>query len=291
MAHLRWWAALLFLTTLACAVSIPTSQPLTIIETVEQTQSWSLAGASRAQVRLRMLSGDFVLQPWDASLQVATAFRYNVEEWAPQITQTMQNTNARLTVNQGIGTQLAFGGEEFVNAWNVALPHDVPIDLGVDLGAGMATLDLGGISLSDLGVTAANADMTLTFTETNPEPLGLLRVTAGTGNLNLRDLGNANFDRLSLIGGAGTVQADFGGAWTRSAVADVRAGAGQVTLRVPATLGVRINYTTTPMSALTLNGFVEQSDNVYVNAAYGESSITLTINLTAGIGAVTLTSE
>lgn len=288
----RWWLlATLTLVMLACAVPIPTTEPLTVIDPVDQVETLGLQGSPRAVVRLRMLSGDFGLQPADDLELLEAHFHYNVAEWEPQITQTTQEFNTRIVVNQGIGSQLVLGANDYANSWDIRVARGVPVDLGVDLGTGAAEMELGGLALSDLGVTTASADLSLNFAAANPEPLGLLRVTAGTGDIVIGGLGNANFDRLSFTGGAGSVDLDFSGGWERAAIADIKAGAGEVTVRVPATLGVRVSFTGTSVTEVTTTGFAEQDAGVYVNPAYGLSPLTLTINLTSGIGSINLISQ
>jgi hypothetical protein len=151
-------------------------------------------------------------------------------------------------------------------------------------------MELGGLAVSNLGLTTGSSGLVLNFNQPNPEPLGQLRITSGAGDVVAGGLGNANFDRFSFIGGAGPVDLDFAGAWTRSALANVRAGAGDVTIRVPANLGVRVEFSGTPVSSVNLTGFTEREENVYVNAAYGQAALTLTVNVTAGLGSVTLIS-
>ena len=284
--------ALLLLLTLACEVSvpIPTTQPLTVIDPVTTRETFALEGATRARVRLRMLSGELTVSPADVGQPTWAEFSYNVQEWEPSITQSVTARAGSLTINQGIGSQITLGGD-YLNVWSIGLVQGLPLDLGLDLGAGIAEVELGGVSLSDFSLTVGSADATLSFAWPNPEPLGTLRVTAGAGDMTLTGLGNANMDRLTFTGGAGSVELDFGGEWTRSAVADIRAGVGRVTVRVPASLGVRVNFTGTPVSTVDTQGFEAQGENTYVNAAYGASPLTLTLNVTSGIGLIRLISQ
>lgn len=277
---------------LACAVPIPTTAPLTVIETVDQVQSVALDGAERAEVRLRLLSKRLVVRPGDGVGLLRGHFRYNVEEWTPSVKQTADEGTTKVTIGQGIGSQIPLStSDDYINEWEIDLGYGVPIDLGVDIGAGSAELDLSGLSISDLSMTTGSADVSLVFNSPNPEPLGTLRLTSGTGKFVASGLGNANFDRISVLGGTGTVNLDFGGNLQRSAVVDVKAGAGKIDIRVPAALGVRLTFSGTPVSSVETIGFAEQSHNVYVNDAYGTATLTLSINVTAGVGAITLISQ
>ncbi|MDF1516251.1 MAG: toast rack family protein, partial [Anaerolineae bacterium] len=263
-----------------CSIPIPTIHPLTKIDTVEEVQTVSLGSASRAEVKLRLLSESLVVQPAIEPDFFTGTFRYNVQEWSPKIDQTIESGTLKLTVGQGLGSQIPFGqGDEYDNAWAVKLNPGVPMDLSVDMASGTADLDLTGLSITRLVLTTGKADVGVVFNAVNPEPLGMLRVTAGTGKTTMTGLGNANFDQVNIIGGAGSVNLDFSGALTRSAVVDIKAGAGEFDIRVPDAVGVRVTYIGTPISTMSTTGFSELAENIYVNAAYGNAALTLTIKI------------
>ncbi|MGC9523504.1 MAG: toast rack family protein [Anaerolineae bacterium] len=275
-----------------CMIPIPEFRPLTQIDLVEQVETVDRAGATWATVRLRLVSEELVVRAaGDVDLLRGT-FRYNVEEWAPKIEQTTAEGETRVTVGQGLGSQIPLGkGDTYTNRWEIGLAPGIPLDLGVDMGAGEASLDLTGLSLRRLAVTSAGTDVSLAFNAPNPEPLGTLRLTGGAGKVVATGLGNANFDHLTVFGGAGAMDLDFNGAFRRSVVADIKAGAGSVTIRVPADIGVRITFSGIPLGQVDTVGLTEQTENVYVNAAYGEAPLTLTISLTSGVGAISLISQ
>ena len=53
-------------------------------------------------------------------------------------------------------------------------------------------------------------------------------------------LGNSRCDRFSLEGGMGKITLDFGGAWTSSTAAEIKMAMGELTLRLPRNVGVRL---------------------------------------------------
>lgn len=295
-ALFRWgrWALLAVLSVglVGCMIPVPTIEPITTIEPVEETRVLEAGEAERARVRLRLLSERLTIR---GGAQLPTLlegrFRYNVQAWEPNVDQQMDQGQARVTLSQGMGSQIPLGQTDiYQNEWEITLAQGLPMDLGVDMGSGTADLDLGGLSLTDLSVTAGNTDLVLTFDAPNPEPLGLLRLTAGTGKFEATGLGNANFDRISIVGGAGAVDLDFAGSIQRSAIADVKAGAGRIVVRVPGGIGARATLSGTPLHSLALENFTESGDNTYVNPTYGASPVTLTIRITAGLGRIELIS-
>jgi hypothetical protein len=289
-------AALVVLAALlmtGCMIPIPTVQPLTKINLVEETREVARQDAERASVQLRLLSQDLRVRAADDVALLRGHFTYNVEEWSPNIRETLADGRLSVTVGQGLGNQIPIGRQDdYVNAWAIDLARDIPLSLGVDMGAGQADLDLTGVALDKLTVTSGSTDLSLAFRAPNPRPLGSLSLTAGTGRVTVTGLGHANFDTLSVLGGAGRIDLDFSGRFSRSALADVKAGAGQITIRVPASLGVRVTFSNlVSVGAFETVGFVEQGEQVYTNDAYGQATETLTIKIASGVGAISLISE
>jgi len=291
---LRLGATLGVLLVLAgCTIPVPTVEPLTMIDPVDEAQQVALGDAQRATVRLRLLSRELVVRAGDGAALMSGGFRYNVAEWAPKIKQEIDGETLKVTVGQGLGSQIPLGThDEYANTWDIELTRAAPLDLGVDMATGTADLDLTGLSLDRLSVTSGSTDLSVAFGLPNPQPLGSLKLTTGTGTIVATGLGNANFDTLSVLGGTGKVDLDFSGSFHRSALADIKAGAGEVTVRVPANLGVRVTVTgVLPVGKVDLVGFSEAGEDVYVNAAYGEAPLTLTVKVATGVGSISLISQ
>lgn len=296
MARNRYSVVILVLLfTLACALPlpvVPTPQPLTKIDPTDLSQQADARGSTDLAVTVRILKGDLTVQGVEGDVLKAQT-RYNVAEWEPKLTATPESGTLKVKFEQGLGQELPIGAEseEYMYVATLELPKTLPLSLVLDQGVGKAVLDMNGLSVSSLGLTLGKADLSLSFKSVNPIPLTTLRLTSGSGKAYLSGLGNANFDRLNIIGGAGTLDVDFTGAWSRSAVADVKAGAGRIKLRFPADLGVRVVLSSTSLTSIEAVGFTKKGDNEYVNAAYGKSPLTLTVNLTAGVGTIDLISQ
>jgi D-alanyl-D-alanine carboxypeptidase len=112
-----------------------------------------------------------------------------------------------------------------------------------------------------------------------------LSVEMGAGNsfFTLAGLSLTGFD-LSL--GAGESTIDLSGDWARDLDVTIDAGAADITVRLPSEVGARVVVEAGPhtieATGLTRDG------NVYTNAAYGVSEVTLRVNLEAGIGQINL---
>jgi hypothetical protein len=114
----------------------------------------------------------------------------------------------------------------------------------------------------------------------NDVPMNLsLEMGAGTSDLQLAGL---SLTSLDVTLGAGKSTVDLSGDWTRDLDATIKTGAAIVTVRLPKEVGVRVEVEPSP-TAVNASGLTKDG-NVYTNAAYGVSDVTLRINIKAGIG-------
>jgi hypothetical protein len=120
----------------------------------------------------------------------------------------------------------------------------------------------------------------------NDVPMNLsLEMGAGSGDLQLTDL---SLTRLDVTLGAGECTLDLSGDWARDMNVTINAGAANITLRLPRDVGVRVEVAA--MGMIESSG-LKQDGNVYTNAAYGTSDVTLNIKMQAGIGQINLEVE
>jgi len=118
----------------------------------------------------------------------------------------------------------------------------------------------------------------------NDVPMNLsLDMGAGTSDLQLAGL---SLTGLDIILGAGKSTVDLRGDWKDDLEASIKVGAGDITVRLPSDVGVRVEIEAGP-TAINASGLTKDG-NVYTNAAYGVSDVTLQIKIEAGVGQVTL---
>jgi hypothetical protein len=117
----------------------------------------------------------------------------------------------------------------------VLIPAGVPIDLTLRVGMGESRIDLGGLTLSDLGVDLSMGNHLLDFKEPVVGGLRRVRLNASMGNISVDNLGNARADAIEASGNMGNFTADLGGAWQPEADAELNftQSMGQLTLQVP----------------------------------------------------------
>ena len=112
-----------------------------------------------------------------------------------------------------------------------------------------------------------------------------LNVQMGGGVSNL-DLDSLILTGLSLDVGAGSTTVDLTGDWERDLSAVVRGGAGEVTVLLPSQVGVRVNAGT-GLGRVNADG-LRREGNAYVNDAYGDSDVSLKVDVEGGVGQINL---
>jgi N-terminal domain of toast_rack, DUF2154 len=118
----------------------------------------------------------------------------------------------------------------------------------------------------------------------NNLPLDLMVSTgAGMSDLDLSDLDLTNL-RLEI--GTGETNLDLSGDWSHNLTATINGGLGDLSIRLPANLGVRVNLDKGLVN-VTATGLT-QDQHGYVNHAIGTTPNTLTLDISGGVGTIAL---
>ncbi len=118
----------------------------------------------------------------------------------------------------------------------------------------------------------------------NDAPMNLsVSLGAGAGDLQLSGLSLSDLD-ISI--GAGDYTIDLTGDWADDLRVAIDSGAANIRLRLPEDIGARVAIDAGPTTIDA--GDFTRDGNVYTNDAYGESSVTLDIEVDAGAGQISL---
>jgi hypothetical protein len=158
--------------------------------------------------------------------------------------------------------------------------------LAVTLGAVDGDLELGGLRLTDLRLEAGASRATVRFSQPNAARCRAATLTAGAAELSVLGLGNSRCDRITFEGGVGRVTLDFGGTWTSSSQVAVKMALGEVALRLPRTVGVRITLDKF-LASFEPQGMVRRGTS-YLSPGYDQATRHLDIDVTTAIGGVTV---
>lgn len=166
---------------------------------------------------------------------------------------------------------------------DLTLNPTVPTDLRLGIGAGRARLELGGTHLTGLELIAGASDVEVGFARANGAAMELLSIKSGATKFSAQSLGNARFRRLEFYGFVGAVVLDLSGSWRSSAEAEIRMGLGELVLRIPAHVGVRV--TRSGLASLSAPGFEKVGDH-WLSPNWDTARVRFEVTVVAGLGSV-----
>ena len=268
----------LLLATLAC--SIQNIQMKTI-----ETQTVNIAepmpsDSDLTELNFRMTGGKFSLVPGAEGL-VNGSITYNVEQWEPEFTRRDNFYQIRQVDPLSI-TGIPSG--DIKNNWDLALSTVIPMSLTIEGGASENIFDLTGLQLTDLKIIQGASDTEIRFDTPNPIPMDTFVFTTGASSAELIGLTNANFETMTMSGGAGDYTLDFTGSLSRDTTVDIKAGVSNIKIIIPTGMNATINNLGT-VTNINTKGTWLLTDNIYTTESTGPM---LTINLNVAVGNVNL---
>jgi hypothetical protein len=279
-----FWMALstLAAAALACApiqINVPSITPGPT-DTLEVNEPLPEDG-SVAAVEINMGAGELRLAPGAEGLMEGV-ITYNVGDWKP----TLTYQDDRLVIEQGDAGSVGFLAGKLINRWDLKL-GDVPMDLTIHAGAYQGELALGGLPLRSLTINDGASDSEVTFNSPNPEAMDSFRYSSGASSTTLTGLANANFAEMQFDGGAGEYTLDFSGELQRDARVTIHGGVGSITVIIPSETAATVNVES-GVGSVDQDGAWTVKDGVYTT---GGSGPVLTIEVTLGVGSLTLVSK
>ena len=204
-----------------------------------ESQTVNLEFVTSANVQIDFPAGELKVQSGTSNLMDAS-FRYNLDDWQPQVNYSKKGVQAELVVSRQPGADRMAVKSGLINEWEIQLSENVPMDLVIRTSAGNSQLELGGLDLSSL------------------------TMETGTGATNV------NLD----------------GAWQHDVKVTIRGARVDLTVNLPAEMGVRVDKET-GLASVTANGLIVD-DKSYVNQAFGTAPYTLTLKLETAMGSIVL---
>ena len=244
-----------------------------------------LHGETRLSATLEYAAGILRLAPGRSAELYRMEASYDGQRFVPMSDYDAGSGAVTLGLrSDGEGGIRVVSGRQLRQAANVSLSPQVDLALDVTLGATDADLELGGLRVADWNLRAGASQAVVRFSQPNGVRCRKASVTAGAAELTMIGLGNSRCDRIDVEGGMGKVLLDFGGAWTSSAGVEVKMAVGELTLRLPRRVGIR----------LTLDKFLASFDpaglvargGVYESAGYANAERKLDIAVTTAVGGV-----
>ena len=257
-----------------------------------EAQSWRTVSSSRQVLNEKALkveveygAGRLVVTPADRPLLYEFQMRYDESQTTPVTEYDRERGTLRLGMrsrDRERGIRVNRVREE--SRADLHLSREVPMDLGLEFGAGEADIDLGGLSLRSLRVATGASDTRIGFRAPNRIPAEEVRLEAGAASFEATELGNTRAQRFVFKGGVGETVLDFGGAWDRNATAEVSMGIGSLTLRFPRDLGVRI-VKDSFLTSFDGSGMVKRG-GAYYSRNWESARNRLTVEVEAAFGSI-----
>src|SRR5215216_5523996 len=192
--------------------------------------------------------------------------------------------SARAQLKMGAGELNVTGGAdklmeaEFsynVSEWKPEVSYDVSGKKG-ELVVKQGSANGGNLS------GGARNEWDISMNDEMPTDL-VVRLGAGESNL---DLDSLTLTGLDLRMGAGKTTVDLSGDYARDFDASIEGGVGQATVLLPSEIGVKAKAEG-GLGGINAEG-LKKVGGAYVNDAYGESDINLSLDVTGGVGEINL---
>jgi hypothetical protein len=273
-------ALLLGPTVLGCAGAPGGAEAQTWRTTVSERQVWD---RSPLQVEITYGAGTLRIHPADAPTLYRMEMSYDEETFTPRAEYDEEGRRLRLGTSDIILEGRRRSGRERSEA-TIGLTREVPLDLSLEFGAGSASIELGGMNVQRVGLKTGASETRVNFSVPNAGRAERVGIEAGAADLRVVGLGNARAREISFQGGVGATVLDFGGAWDGDGVASVQMGVGSVTLRLPRSMGVRINRSSF-LTSFSGPG-LERDGNSYYSGNWQTAPHRLTIDISAALGAI-----
>jgi hypothetical protein len=242
-------------------------------------------GETRLKVKLEYAAGNLRVLPGRPTELYRMELSYDEDRYVP-LSDFDAQTGAVLLglrpAGQG-GVRVGSRGQLSQEA-TVGLSPSTDLALDLTLGAVNADVELGGLRISNLQVKTGATRAVLRFSRPNAARCDLATISAGAAEVSLLGLGNSRCDEIEFEGGVGRVLLDFTGAWASSSQVEVKMAMGELTLRLPRKVGLRISMDKF-LSSFEPVGLVRRG-NSFQSPNYNRSARHLDLDLTTAMGGV-----
>jgi len=178
------------------------------------------------------------------------------------------------------------------SSWAMRFTDAVPISFDVEIGLGKGDLDLTGLNVKDLNLSAGASSVSLRFNQPNKSVIEELTIESGLSKFRAEGLCNANFNHLKFEGGVGDYSLDFGGSLKREVDVDIEVGLGSLTVTIPKQIGTKVIYDESFIAHINLDrDFSEEEEDNYYSSNYYSSKGRINMRIEAGLGSVKIKRE
>jgi hypothetical protein len=242
-------------------------------------------GETRLAARLEYAAGNLRVAPGRPAELYRMELSYDQDRYLPVSDYHAQSGAVVLGLRPaGEGGVRVVSRNQLSQIATVALSPRVDLALALTLGATDADVELGGLRITNLHVKTGASRALIRFSQPNAARCDLASISAGAAEVSVLGLGNSRCDEIEFEGGIGKVLLDFAGTWSSSSRVEVKMAMGELTLRLPRGVGVRIRMDKF-LSSFEPVGLVRQGD-AFESPNYSRTQRHLDLDLTTAVGGV-----
>jgi hypothetical protein len=242
-------------------------------------------GETRLNARLDYSAGLLRVGPGSGTSLYRMDLSYDDSRYVPISDFDSQSGSVVLGLKpEGQGGVRVVSREQLRQTATVAFSPKVDLSLTLALGATETDVELGGLSISNLVVKTGASRAVIRFSQPNGARCEQAAISAGAAEVSLLGLGNSRCDEIEFEAGVGKVFLDFSGSWSSSSRVNVKMALGELAMRLPRTIGVRIRMDKF-LASFDPVGLVRRGE-WFESRNYGSTQRQLEIDLTTAMGGV-----
>jgi hypothetical protein len=245
-------------------------------------------GVDKINVSVDFGVGKLTIHPDDIKEAALLDVNYDPKKFDFEIDYTKRGNTGYLDLESTTGKRLRRNLETDDNEWDLTLSNRYPGEMEFDLGACEADIDLGGIPIKDLSLEIGAASGLIDFSKPNPERLRELVFDIGASSLEVKNLGNANFEYLKVSCGAASCDLDLRGDYKGEADFKLEVGVGSVDVILPRGVAVSIETDDGLFSSVDFHNVEveEVDDDYYETPGFDDARDRIYITVDVGLGSV-----
>jgi hypothetical protein len=246
-----------------------------------------LHGETRLNARIEYGAGSLRVEPGQAGELYRMNLSYDQDRFVPVSDFDASSRTVVLGLRAaGQGGVRVVSSNQLRQLATIAISPRADLALDLSLGAVDADLELGGLRISDLDLRTGASRASVRFSRPNGMRCRHATFSAGAAEVSVFGLGNSRCDEIEFEGGMGSVTLDFSGAWTSNARVEVKMAVGELTLRLPRQLGVRVTMDKF-LSSFEPAGLVRRGDG-FQSSNYERASPRLDLEISTAVGDVSV---
>ncbi len=259
---------------------------------VASAQSWrpystfrQLHGETKLDAQLEFAAGLLKVMPGRDAELYRMHLSYDADRFVPLSQYAAPVSTVRLGVESaGRAGLRVVSKNQLRQKAVVELSPRADLALDLNLGAGEADVDLGGLRIASVRLETGASRASIRFSAPNRTRCRSAVFAAGAADLSVLRLGNSRCETVKVEGGVGKLTLDFGGVWTTTQKADLSLSMGELRLRLPKRAPVRITMDRF-LASFEPEGLVRRGAS-WVTRDFDPAQPHLDITLTCSVGAV-----